>query len=286
MPILSIGMPVFNGGHFLHEAIESILKQTFVDFELVISDNASTDESEAICRQYASQDERIRYIRQPMNIGALENFQFVLDSAVGAYFMWSAADDVFDSRWLEVLLPVSIKNQCLSFGLAQVIDHSGGKIAHPCNSRKMQFVGNPLMRRLKYFVSPGILGKANLIHGIFPIALLKHPKRLRLLGESIGADQLFLYALLGRMDFRHAGSSYLYKRVHNESVGATVTTEKAGGGVIPRIGTFLRGSLLISVLARYLQRSSVIEAALILFSYPVFVVLNVVWALRAGRINS
>lgn len=86
-------MPVYNGGAFIREALDSLLAQTFTDFELIISDNASTDGTEAICREYAVKDARIRYVRQAENCGVLANFQFVLDEAVGEYFMWAAADD-------------------------------------------------------------------------------------------------------------------------------------------------------------------------------------------------
>ncbi len=94
-PQVSIGMPVYNGAKFINEALDSLLVQTFTDFELIISDNASTDETEAICRKYAAKDERIRYVRQVENFGGRANFQFLLDEAVGEYFMWAAADDVW-----------------------------------------------------------------------------------------------------------------------------------------------------------------------------------------------
>jgi cellulose synthase/poly-beta-1,6-N-acetylglucosamine synthase-like glycosyltransferase len=66
-------MPVYNGENYLAETVDSILAQTFADFELVISDNASTDATEAICRAYAARDRRIRYVRNPSNIGAARN---------------------------------------------------------------------------------------------------------------------------------------------------------------------------------------------------------------------
>jgi glycosyltransferase involved in cell wall biosynthesis len=104
VPKVSIGMPVYNGEPFIREALDSLLAQTFTDFELIISDNASTDGTEAICREYAAKDDRIRYVRQPENRGALANFQFVLDEAVGEYFMWAAADDIRAPDCLEIYL--------------------------------------------------------------------------------------------------------------------------------------------------------------------------------------
>ena len=77
MPLISVGMPVYNGEAYLRDALDSLLSQTFRDFELIISDNASLDTTEAICREYAGSDSRIRYIRQTENLGAAANFQFV-----------------------------------------------------------------------------------------------------------------------------------------------------------------------------------------------------------------
>jgi len=105
-PKVSIGMPVYNGSPFIREALDSLLNQTFTDFELIISDNASTDETESICREYAAKDPRIRYVRQPENRGALLNFRFVLDEAVGTYFMWAAADDRRGEEFLKLATSV------------------------------------------------------------------------------------------------------------------------------------------------------------------------------------
>lgn len=96
-PKVSIGMPVYNGEKSIREALDSLLAQTFTDFELIISDNASTDGTEAICREYVERDPRIRYVRQSENRGPIANFQFVLEEAVGEYFMWAAHDDERES---------------------------------------------------------------------------------------------------------------------------------------------------------------------------------------------
>lgn len=93
MPRLSVGMPVFNGGSTIAAAIESLLNQSFTDFELLISDNASDDATQEICQRYAAEDARIRYVRQAENLGAWGNFLFVYEQSKTEYFMWAAADD-------------------------------------------------------------------------------------------------------------------------------------------------------------------------------------------------
>jgi glycosyltransferase involved in cell wall biosynthesis len=102
MPKASIGMPVYNGEKSIRAALDSVLAQTFTDFELIISDNASTDGTAAICREYGARDRRIRYVRQRENRGPAANFKYVLDEAVGEYFMWAACDDTRSPDFLEV----------------------------------------------------------------------------------------------------------------------------------------------------------------------------------------
>lgn len=102
LPTVSIGLPVYNGARTLDAVIQSLLDQTFTDFELIISDNASTDATAAICVKHAAVDPRIRYIRQEQNLGAEQNFRIVARQARGSYFMWAAADDLRSSDFLAV----------------------------------------------------------------------------------------------------------------------------------------------------------------------------------------
>jgi glycosyltransferase involved in cell wall biosynthesis len=94
-PRLSIGLPVYNGEKYLAESLDALLGQSYEDFELIISDNASTDGTAEICRPYLKQDPRIRYIRQPHNIGAAPNHNFVVGKARGELFKWTSADDLY-----------------------------------------------------------------------------------------------------------------------------------------------------------------------------------------------
>lgn len=100
-PRVSIGMPVFNGADFLRAACDAILAQTFTDFEFIISDNGSTDATEAICREYAAHDKRIRYYRQDQNRGGAWNYNRVFALATADYFMWHAHDDMIAPEFVE-----------------------------------------------------------------------------------------------------------------------------------------------------------------------------------------
>ena len=98
---VSIGLPVYNGKNFVAEAIESVLGQSFGDFELLISDNGSTDGTEEICRSYTALDKRVRYHRSAENRGAAWNFTCLVQLAEGKYFKWLAHDDLMAPSFLE-----------------------------------------------------------------------------------------------------------------------------------------------------------------------------------------
>lgn len=101
VPRVSIGMPVRNGQRFIRRAIDSLLAQTFSDFELIICDNASTDTTEAICRQFVARDPRIRYYRNAWNVGPAGNHNKCFALSRGAYFRWHAHDDMCLPSYLE-----------------------------------------------------------------------------------------------------------------------------------------------------------------------------------------
>jgi glycosyltransferase involved in cell wall biosynthesis len=99
-PLVSIGMPTFNGATYIARAIDSLLAQDYPNIELIVSDNGSTDGTEAIGRDYAKRFEKIRYIRQATNLGACPNFNFVLGEATGEYFMWAADHDLHEPTFV------------------------------------------------------------------------------------------------------------------------------------------------------------------------------------------
>jgi len=126
-PLVSIGLPVYNGVDYLREAIESLLAQSFSDFELVISDNASSDGTEALCREFAARDPRIRYERLPENIGGVANHNRVAARATGRYFMWAASDDVWRPGYVQRCVELLERDPgvVVAFAVNTLIDETG-----------------------------------------------------------------------------------------------------------------------------------------------------------------
>jgi len=121
---ISIGLPVYNGEKFIRKKLDSLLEQTFTDFEIIISDNCSNDQTSEICKEYASKDNRIKYFRQIKNIGGWKNFGFILKKAKSEYFLWSAVDDIILPKFLEEVVQVLEYNKEIA-----------------CSSSKMELFG-------------------------------------------------------------------------------------------------------------------------------------------------
>ena len=94
-PRLTLGVPVYNGNRFLAQSLDALLAQTYTDFELIISDNGSTDRTPEIGKHYQSVDPRVRYVRHDQNRGSTFNHNFVLGQAQGELFKWASDDDLY-----------------------------------------------------------------------------------------------------------------------------------------------------------------------------------------------
>jgi len=126
-PRVTLGVPVYNGARHLEPCLESLIAQTYDDLEIVISDNASTDRTPEICRSYCERDERVRYYRQPRNLGVAANYRVVLELARGELFKWAAHDDVCAPEFVERCVAALDRSSAvvLAFPKIQFIDDSG-----------------------------------------------------------------------------------------------------------------------------------------------------------------
>jgi len=162
-PKISVCIPTYNYGRFISEAIDSVLGQTFSDFELLVADNASTDSTEEIVRQFAAQDARIRYVRHESNLGMVGNWNYCLREARGKYIKFLFADDLFASdEILELMASVLDADESVSLvgsarklvnsdsGITKILSFSrenkvlNGTVAiNMCIRQKQNLIGEP-----------------------------------------------------------------------------------------------------------------------------------------------
>ncbi|MCF6324133.1 MAG: glycosyltransferase family 2 protein [Gammaproteobacteria bacterium] len=170
-------MPVYNGESYIRKALDALLGQTYTDFELVISDNLSTDSTWAICSEYAARDSRIKIFRQPENMGAMGNFQFVLGEARRKYFMWAACDDVWDKDFISECVACLDEDAQATMVFPRACVMSA---AFPLLSMKtlpdLSFVSNEdACVRIKNFIFLDESShKANVIYGVWRVGKAKH----------------------------------------------------------------------------------------------------------------
>ena len=208
-------MPVFNGAKYLRDSLDAVLSQTFTDFELIISDNASTDDTESICREYAARDRRVRFIRQQRNIGAFGNFELVLNEARGQYFMWVASDDVIGPDWVAHLVRSFRETDFGVFGEYQYIAESGEAESAPSTPRHLK-----RNSQLATFMLPDTSGKCFYIYSLFRREPLLS---LRIFAEQpfLGNDQIMILRLLEHGDLRSAPGALMKYRVHDSNTSST-----------------------------------------------------------------
>ena len=180
--LVSIGMPVYNGEIFLKKALDSIINQSYSNFELIISDNASNDSTQKICQEY-SKDPRIHYIKQEQNIGAFRNFEFVLNKASGSYFFWAAVDDYWDSNFIEKNLDVLQHNANVVCSISKIDTY--GFSDEEISKYGISTVNYP--KFLKNFVKTR---RKKLICASFPISG-SYSQKIRLFLKNPGASSRF-----------------------------------------------------------------------------------------------
>ncbi len=207
-PLVSIGMPVYNGENYVRQALDSLLAQDYENFELVISDNASTDATQRICLDYASKDPRIRYHRNEANLGLYRNFTRAFELSSGEYFMWAAHDDIWEqnfvSRCAEILR--SNPSVVLCYPQAKFIGPDGELIEFSFPS----FDTRSLDLTSRFHVHIWGITYPFLVQGLIKSNALK---RTRLHKDVLGAELILLTELSFLGEFAHIPESLLYNRL-------------------------------------------------------------------------
>ncbi len=212
IPTVSIGLPVYNGGNYLKNVLYSILSQTLKDFELIVSDNASTDDTREICLSYAETDSRIRYHRNEKNLGAAWNFNQVFHLARGKYFQWACHDDVWTPTLLERYVEVldRMPHVVLCYSKTIFIDERGEPIR--------SLIGRPDLRDksphkrflsfLKYHINPN---ECNPGLGLYRANILKNSS---LIGSYPASDMILLGEIVLQGEFYEIPEYLFLRREH------------------------------------------------------------------------
>lgn len=212
IPRVSIGMPVYNGEKYIEEAIRSNLAQTYEDFYLYIADNASTDRTEEICRDFASDDKRIKYIRNEKNLGASRNYSVCFEPAKSEYFRWSNADDVIEQSLIEQCIQFLDENKdyVLVYGKTKIIDLDGKLIEYYDDMLNLE--QESAYDRFKFFL--GNIGLSNILYGLMRRLPLS---KTALLGNYTASDINLIgeFTLYGK--YKELGDYLFCRRMHPEA---------------------------------------------------------------------
>lgn len=261
-PKVSIGMPVYNGEKFIRQALDSLLDQTFTDFELIISDNASTDETRQICLGYAEKDGRIRYYRNDTKIEPISNFNRVLNLASGKYFMWAAHDDKWGSSFVACLVQALDVNSHATLAFCRFVNiDEVGRLTRTFKTNWVDVFSRSKFWRFAFMtlLDEAITQKANHIYG-----LMRKEDLLEIGGmmsvsdaDNCGEDILTLLRLLARWDFVIVDQVLFQYRVRSLT---TRRDEPLAGYIWQRIAlrkSGHRGNLFLFLLRNHVYYSNI-----------------------------
>jgi glycosyltransferase involved in cell wall biosynthesis len=220
-PLVSVGIPVYNGEKFLPQALDCVLSQTFQNFELVISDNASTDRTAEICQEYVKRDSRIRYHRNDRNVGIIHNYNRVFNLCHGKYFKWAAADDLYEPDFLQLCVEVLDTNPdvIVCYSKTKIIDENGAAVED--YERPMDLSDDsPKKRFVELYTS---IGECNAAFGLIRTSVLKETG---LYGNYFGCDLCLLAKLTLYGKFYEIPERLFYRREHSGSSSYDKSTER------------------------------------------------------------
>jgi glycosyltransferase involved in cell wall biosynthesis len=209
-----IGMPVFNGAATIARSLESLLKQDYENWKLLVSDNCSVDLTPEIVAEFCLRDSRISYVRQAANIGAVGNFVYLVEQADSPFFMWAAADDEWSDNFLTEAVRVMDYDPSVMFcsPSVEVID-SAGKVLLTYDQFGEFSRHDPLFRLTNYLSMIEVSGKANPIYSLYRTSFCERLCKLPRILEGWGADMAFVTAGLCRGYYQFLPGAILRKRV-------------------------------------------------------------------------
>jgi glycosyltransferase involved in cell wall biosynthesis len=212
---VSIGLPVYNGERYVHDAIEAVLSQTFSNLELVISDNASTDATREICEDAARNDPRVRYSRNPENLGAALNFNRCFALAYPSeYFKWITYDDLITNDFLERCIEALDRDADVALAFPALVhaDAEGNVTSHQLRA-DLSLVEDEPGRRAQRLIDYG-LESPDIYWTLYGLMRRSAIERTELHGTYIASDQVLLFELALAGKFVQVPEALLIHRAH------------------------------------------------------------------------
>lgn len=211
-PLVTVGLPVYNAERYVAHSLETLLAQTWRDFVIVVSDNASTDRTGEICREYAQRDARVRYHRNPTNLGMAANYNYTFSQARSRYFRWATADDYCAPEMLEDSVEVMEADPSLSlcYPRAVFVDEEGREIGRWQDS--LHLVQDDPVERFRAVVTG--IGRVHHHLGLMRTECLR---RTGLVAKHVASDIGLIaeMALLGKLF--QVPKYQFYRRLHPDS---------------------------------------------------------------------
>ncbi len=212
IPKLTLAMPVFNGSNFIRNALDSILNQSFSDFELIICDNDSEDDTCAIVQAYAARDDRIQLIKNPRNIGASANYNLGFEHGRGEYLKWCAHDDKLSTNYLEKCIEVLDRDSSVALAFGSTLGLTGkGEIVQPVGAETPSLESDDPAVRFRQSLE--LSGTCFPIFGVFRRQNLAKSTLHR---PYYGSDRAVLAeaSLMGK--FKRVEDAIFYNREHEQ----------------------------------------------------------------------
>lgn len=239
-PRVTIGVPVYNGAEYIAETLDSLLVQDAADFEIVISDNASTDGTAEICAEYMKRDSRIKYVRNEKNLGGAYNYSRLVELADGEYFKWASADDICAPSFISACSRVLDENPdvVLAYPQTMMIDATGREIG--LNRAGMHLPWRHPWKRIRAFTRDRQL--CNPCFGVIRTSVLRETS---LIEPYISSDITLLAQLVLLGPIHEVPQVLFYRRVTDTSCGlGTLTPDEVRDWFDPQSNVGVKAPLL------------------------------------------
>jgi glycosyltransferase involved in cell wall biosynthesis len=264
-PLLTIGVPVYNDERYIRGVLSDILSQELSDFELIISDNCSTDGTSVICEEVAASDPRVKYVRQPRNIGAFANFLYLRDVGRGKYFCWAASDDGYCPDYFSKLVAALERNDhaVSAFSSYHEIDEEGRRVS---DTICLNYSSNvPAVRVLKFWLD-NRRRRDVWIYGVHRLSALRKIRQFRRhwFPRSEGHDSTYvmLTQLLASGLYLHVDADLHKRRMHTSPGRHDYSTMGFNKYWLPAALVYAKLHVIVeSTIAAYRGSNSVLVAS-------------------------